>query len=85
MAGNSEIADTRELQRVERLARVEVKLDTLTKKVDDLDEKLVKRVGDHETRLVKVERIIWLISGIFLIVVVPITLAMIAQLLGRLF
>lgn len=78
-------AGTRELRRVERLARVEVKLDTLTEKVDELDSKVIKRVENHEARLVKIERIVWLISGIFIVIMVPVTLIMIARLIESLF
>lgn len=82
---NNDSADTRELKRVERLVRLEVKLDTLTAKVDELDEKVIKRVENHEQRLVKVERIVWLISGIFIVIMVPVTLIMIARLIESLF
>lgn len=82
---NNDSADTRELKRVERLVRLEVKLDTLTAKVDELDEKVIKRVENHEARLVKIERIVWLISGIFIVIMVPVTLIMIARLIESLF
>jgi len=85
MGDGNEGAVTRELGREGRLTRVEVKLDTLTEKVDELNVKLVQRVEEHEYRLVRVERIVWLISGMFVLFGVPVVLILLAQLLGRLF
>lgn len=76
---------TRELKRVERLAKLEVKLDTLIGKVDDLNATIGRRIENHESRLVKLERVVWIETGVFLLIIVPSGLALISRLLGLLF
>lgn len=42
-------------------------------------------VEDHEKRLVRVERVVWLEAGIFALFGVPVILMLIAELVGHLF
>lgn len=77
--------DTREIERVERLARVEVKLDVLCEKIDALNECLDITTVDHEKRLARVERIVWVEAGFFLLFGVPLILMLMSELIQRLF
>jgi len=77
--------NTRELERVERLARVEVKLDVLCEKIDALNECLDTTVIDHEKRLARIERVVWVEAGLFLLFGVPLILMLMFELIQRLF
>lgn len=76
---------TREIQQYERLTRLEVKLDTVCEKLDDLVETIGTRLADHEKRLNRVERVTWVIAGVFSLFGVPILLMLISQFIGQLF
>lgn len=81
----SDKVDTGELARFERLVRIEAKLDALTESLERRLTQVETASCDHEKRLVRIERVVWLLTILAVVVAVPTLTALIAELVQRLF